>query len=631
MHRPLLSSTIPAMIQHVIAGREQAPAMHWFAQAGWQSLSYQQLGSRIKNLGLGFIETGLQRGDHLAIIAPNCPEWILCDLAFASIGVVTVPIHPTLNVAAMKEILADSQARGMVLAESLLPKCGQRLQQHFKKKTAGVMFLLERQNGEAEQRGKDEPWLTLAKIEARGAAMADKRRFYARMEEVSADDLFTLVYTSGATGKPRGVMISHRNVLANIDGALELMGRFLNMPQECFLSFLPLAHAFERQVHYIMLAIGAKIAYARSLETVGEDLRTTEPTLFIAVPRFLEKSYARIREKVEGQKLLGRFLFPWLRRTALKRAAGKKVWTLPLAQLLFFNKIRARMGRRLRFAISGGGALDPDLARFFTGMQIPILEGYGLTEASTIIGVNPLDAIHFGTVGPPFYNYETRINDNNELLVRGPSVAKGYFRKPKESAEVFSKDGWLHTGDMVSRDEDGYLMITGRLKEILITAGGKSIAPQKLEHLLQELAWVDQACVVGDGKPFLVAVVVVSAQAKRILESSNATDTSVITDDDSLASLVLDERLWDVATAAIDKINEKLSSYETIKRFALLAEPFSQENDLLTPTLKLRRHAISATYAKVIELLYGDSSLVVENRIPLLPRDFKQSSQTTGT
>jgi long-chain acyl-CoA synthetase len=425
------------------------------------------------------------------------------------------------------------------------------------------------------------------------------REFHDRARSVQADDLATIIYTSGTTGEPKGVMLTHGNLMANIAGVRAVLDLG---PEDVGLSFLPLCHAFERLVAYFYLVHGVSIVFAESFNTIARDLQMVRPTVTTGVPRVFEKLHDRVIAKgleasglkrrifqravqlasVRGRLLeSGRPLSPWLRLQAA------------VADRLVYRRVREVMGGRLRFAVSGGAPLRPEIGRFFFGVGIPLIEGYGLTETAPVLTVMPLDAIRFGTVGRPLPNVELRIADDGEVLARGPNVMVGYFGRPDETAQVL-RDGWFHTGDVGSVDEDGYLRITDRKKELIVTSGGKNIAPQPIEGALRAHPLIAEAVVIGEQRAFLALLIVpdLAALQGRFPDARDA------------ASLQGRQEITAAFQEAVDAINARLAQFERIRRFALLPREFSIEAGELTPTLKVKRRVVEERYRDQIEGLY---------------------------
>jgi long-chain acyl-CoA synthetase len=422
---------------------------------------------------------------------------------------------------------------------------------------------------------------------------------------VKPDDLATIIYTSGTTGEPKGAMLTHGNIASNVAAGLRV---FDLSPTDTQLSFLPLCHIFERMAGlYAMLGGGVTIAYARGLETVAEDAQELRPTILTGVPRFFEKVYARVMENAFALPPLRKVIFHWGLRTgrevarlrfARRRPGPWLAFRARIADRLVGHKIRERVGGRLRFCISGGAPLPPKVMEFFFAVGIPVLEGYGLTETSPVICVNTLGREKPGSVGPPIPGVEVKIGDEGEILTRGPHVMKGYFGND-EATRAAIRDGWFHTGDVGHLDADGYLVITDRLKDLLVTAGGKKVAPQPLEGRLKTSRWIAEAVLLGDHRPYVVALLVPNFVN---LETYAKNHGWTFSGKDDLVRLPQALAMYQ---AEVDALNAGLAPFETVKRFALLTRDLSQEAGELTPTLKVRRRVIQQKFADLIESLYA--------------------------
>jgi long-chain acyl-CoA synthetase len=613
------------MIHEVASRHEQRPALRYFHHEAWHGLTWGEVGQRVKNLGLGFmsLDDGLKPQDRVAIIAANRPEWVLSDFALSSIGVVTVPIYHTLDAESVEWILQDSGCRGAVVVGEL---AAEKLQQL--KKTA-LEWVVVADIKELPESGHQQQWIRFDELLKRGEAHTEKQTYFNRLEQVDRQQLFTIIYTSGTTGTPKGAMLTHENFLTNIESSVK---RFrLGEGSEVYLSCLPLSHAYERHCQYVLLALGNEVVYTRGLDHLAEDLLTVAPTVLVVVPRVLEKFYNRVQEQLKSRSNFTRKLFHWAVKKGEAAWAGHKPFGIGLAKFLILNKITSRMGKRLRFVVCAGTAINPQLALFFNAVGICVLEGYGMTESSPVIAVNEVGAIRIGTVGKVYENLEAKIGGDGALMVRGPSIFKGYWNNPKETAKSLDADGWLNTGDSAEIDPQGYLKITGRIRDVIKTAGAKMIAPQRLEEKMKAQPWCDQVCILGEGRPFLVALIVLEAKfVQRFLMPQAAAEATrnrspVVLEPLPLEKLILQEGLWENIEKEVEQINNGLAPFETIKRFALLAQPFSENSGNLTPTQKVRRHIITKQYADLMGALYGDHSQVWKGTTPLLPRKFQQS------
>jgi len=566
-------------------------------------LSTRDWFDRIRDLSLGLSSLGVSAGDRVAIMSESRPEWLIADLAILSLGAVTVPVYSTLTAPQTRYIVKDAGAR-----VAFVSTAGQL------EKVQAVRHDLPLLEEIVSFEPVDHPSpavLTLEAVAERGHGRLTGewgvgREFRDRAKEVKPGQLATIIYTSGTTGEPKGVMLSHHNLVSNMIAGHSVVP--VN-EEHIGLSFLPLSHAFERLVSYVCLAEGVTIIYAESMETVGRDIVTVRPTVLTGVPRVYEKFEARILERGSALPQPRRTLFHWGVKVAMARgrveAAGGRAGGLlglevALADRLVFSKIRENVGGRLRVLISGSAPLPVSVAEFFAGIGLPITEGYGLTETSPIISANPLNAPRLGTVGKPLPGVEVRIADDGEVLARGPNVMMGYYNKPEETAAVL-KDGWLHTGDVGSIDADGYLSITDRKKDLIVTAGGKKIAPQPIEAALKRSPLVGECVVLGDRHRFASALIVpeFGALERRLKDLGRPPgDREALVKRDDVLALYQE---------IVDALNSDLSQYERLKKFKLLPREFTIESGELTPTMKVKRKTVEQSRAREIEEIYRES------------------------
>ena len=558
---------------------------------------------RVRDVSLGLDALGVGRGDRVVIMSESRPEWLIADMAILARGAVTVPVYSTLTAAQAKYIVEDAAARvAFVSTGDQLEKL-QRVRHELPSLAAIVAF--------EPPEGSSPTVLTFDALAERGHARLTGewgmgREFRDRAREIRPADLATIIYTSGTTGTPKGVMLSHANVLSNVIAGHTVVA--VN-DEDISLSFLPLSHSFERTVSYVYLAFGVTIVFAESIETVGRDLPIVRPTVMTAVPRVYEKFQARILEKGQALPQPRRTLFQWGVRVARARgragAPERKVSAVlamesAVADRLVFSKIRQSVGGRLRCLVSGSAPLPVEVAQFFAGIGLPITEGYGLTETSPIVTANPMGKPRIGTVGPPIPGVEVRIADDGEVLVRGPNVMIGYYNKPEDTAAVL-RDGWFHTGDVGTVDADGYLTITDRKKDLLVTSGGKKIAPQPIEAVLKRSPLIAEAVVLGDRRRFACALIVPNFPAlERRLKDLGRPPAE-------RSGLVVREDVVALYDEVIDALNRELSQFERIKKVRLLPREFSIESGELTPTLKVRRKAVEQNWRTEIEELYRET------------------------
>ncbi len=564
----------------------------------WVEHSFAEFREAVEAVSRGLRGLGITPGSHIAILSANRPEWAISDYACLTAGCADVPIYPTLPARQVEYILNDSGAVAVFVSDA--EQLAKILE--IRDRVSSLRHVIAFDPGLAR-----EGVLEYSKFAKAGLAAGSTTEWEAQARTVKPDDLATLIYTSGTTGNPKGVMLTHGNLTENVVSGL--MALDLRDGDEC-LSFLPLSHVFERMAgHYCMLAAGVVINYAERIDTVSNDMLERRPTVMLAVPRLYEKIYARVVEAGMSGSTLKRRVFSWAKRTAERwvdlSLGGQPVpTTLALKRMvadrLVFAKLRARTGGRIRFFVSGGAPLSADIARFFHAAGLPILEGYGLTETSPVIAVNTFAHTRLGTVGQPIVGVEVKIAPDGEILCRGPNVMRGYYRMPEATAEVLEPDGWFHTGDIGELDVDGYLKITDRKKDLIVTSGGKNIAPQPIENLLKTNRFVMNAVMLGDGRRYPIMVVVPEFGAL----TAWAAEVGIPTEDhDALIAL---PDVGDKMEGEVKKSLRELAQFEVPKKLLLVSEDFTVENGMMTPTLKVKRRAVEQRYAGQIEALYAE-------------------------
>jgi long-chain acyl-CoA synthetase len=560
-------------------------------------ISTAEFEERVRNLSAGLVELGLRPGHKVVIFSENRPEWVMTDFAVLCAGGITVPIYTSLMPEQVKYIINDSDATVVVCSNSELWLKIEAVRRELPAVRHFIMIDEEAPAGV----------LTLGEVSGRGkaAAAASPGAFDAAAGAIRPDDLASIIYTSGTTGTPKGVMLSHGNFVSN-SKALDAVTEFVHT--DTILSFLPLSHVLERMTTFSFLYKGATIAYAESVDTVAENLTEVRPTIMISVPRLFDKIYAKVMDNVLAQSPLKRKIFFWALRVGKKAGAAKlRGQPFPralaaqreLAAKLVFSKIVEKTGGRVKFFVSGGAPLSKDVAEFFYALGVTILEGYGLTETSPVLTCNTFPKLRFGTVGQPVPGVEIKIAPDGEILARGPNVMKGYYKKEAETREVMA-GGWFHTGDIGYLDPDGFLVITDRKKDLIITAGGKNVAPQPIENLLKANPFVLNAVVVGGSRKFISALIVPDFEKLEAYARANGIpfrDRAELCRREDIASFML---------AEVNRSTPDLASYERVKKIALLDRDFELESGEVTPTLKLRRSFIEAKYKPAIDLLYKE-------------------------
>jgi long-chain acyl-CoA synthetase len=572
-------------------------AQMYRTSAGWQSISAQEMLRRVAGLSKALAELGIVSGDRVGLFAPNCPEWHTADFAIQGLGAVTVPIYFNESHDRLVYILNDSGARVVFTAGAAQAKkiseCRSRIPALEHVISAAP---------DSELNGDILRYETLI-ASTTDADVAEYRR---RAAEITGNNLATIIYTSGTTGEPKGVMLSHSNLSSN---AIDSASNHQLLPSDVALEFLPLAHVYERTAAYSYICNGVAIAYLERIEDVPQALLEVHPTLTCAVPRFFEKIYSNILEKGGRESGIKRNIFDWALRVAEEsvpwRAYGKSAspglklrWRV--ADALVYSKIREGLGGGTQRFSAGGAPLAPELAEFFWSVGVTIHQGYGLTETSPVVTANTPTANKIGTVGRPIPNVQVKIAEDGEILVKGPNVMQGYYHKPEATREVFTSDGWFRTGDIGRLDEDGYLIITDRKKELLKTAAGKFVAPAPIENTLKTSPYITNAIVVGDTRKFVSVLIVPNfaniEAAARKAGHDFATPTQ----------MTGDSWVRDLLSSEIERLTAPLAQYEKPKRFALLEQDFTYAGGELTYTMKMKRRVIEQRYRDVIARLYAD-------------------------
>lgn len=592
-------STLAELLAWRVAQTPEGDAYRVYDEArqAWTGCSWLAFGERVARFARALAAIGVKRGDRVAILLPNGLDHVSIDQAALSLGCVPVPMHAVDNPASIAYILADSEA-ALLVADSKA--------QWQAIAATGVLaptlrhVVLRECDGPADAGGP--AVLSLDVWRARSDAFAAAAEAFAGPRE---EDLATLVYTSGTTGKPKGVMLTHRNVLANVKAILQ---HLQPRSDDVYLSFLPLSHTFERTCgYYLPVACGACVAFARSVSQLPQDMKTVRPTILVSVPRIYERVYAQVQSTLEASPLKQR-LFRWAQAVGWRRfcraqklpleqdgSPGLDALAWPLLSRLVAQPLLAQFGGRLRVAVSGGAALSQTIAHTFLGLGLPIVQGYGMTESAPVVAANTPEDNNPATVGRPLPGVEVRIGDNKELLVRGPNVMRGYWKREEDTARALA-DGWLHTGDQAAI-EDGRVRILGRLKEIIVTSTGEKIAPVDLEMAIMADPLFEQAYAFGDNRPFIASIVVLGRAPWERLARGLGLDPA---DPESL-------RAPPAVHAALVRINEltaSFPSYAQPRNVALTLEPWTVENALITPTLKLKRNNLVARYGDLIDALY---------------------------
>ncbi len=555
---------------------------------GWVSLSWRQMLAEVARWQAALAKEGLQKGDRVALMLRNCPQWVMFDQAAMSLGLVTVPLYTVDRAENIAYIVNDSGAK------VLLFETAEQWQELNAVKA--LMPSVQR-------------FISLDEVVADEARLLCAAHALPSSAELQAPvpcemgELASIIYTSGTTGKPKGVMLSHRNMLSNTHSAL---GTFALYSDDLLLSFLPLSHTFERTCgYYLQVMTGATVAYARSIPLLSEDLQTIHPTILISVPRIYERIYSAISAKLEEGPPLRKKLFHlavevgWAR---FEHEQGRGPWKLsfllwPLLDKLVAQKLLARLGGRLRTAVTGGAALDADISRMFVGLGLPVVQGYGLTETSPIVTGNHLDSNFPDSVGQPIRGVQVKLGAQNALLVKGPNVMMGYWNNEAATRAMIDADGWLNTGDIARISETGHVYITGRLKEIIVMANGEKIPPADMEAAILHDPLIDQVMILGEGKPYLVALAVLNP----VVWPDIAAKVGVRPD---MPESLTDSNVEAKVLRRIARNIRAFPGYAKVNRVLLLTEPWTIDNGLLTPKLSMKRDKIVAKFAREIDALY---------------------------
>jgi long-chain acyl-CoA synthetase len=577
----------------------QKPAFSFKEKGEWKEFTWEVVVEKAEKLAAGLAQLGIQKGQKVALMSHNRLEWALIDYAAQAIGAVLTPLYPSLLEDQVKYILDDSEAEVVIVSDELLYLKVKNVQSSLK--YTKYFYLMD--EGDVSLPAA---WKSLADLAKTGKDYLEQHPNFIveSIAKISQNDVATLIYTSGTTGEPKGAILTHHNFLSNVESASSIIPV---SKDDSFLSFLPLSHIFERMAgHYLSCYHGATVYYAESIDTVADNLKEVKPTLMISVPRLYEKIYAKVLDGVEAGSPIKQKIFHWaigvgkvyIKKIMMKEMVGKALQIkYNLAHKLVFSKLHAAIGGRNRFMVSGGAPLSPEIAEFFGAVGIRILEGYGLTETSPVIAVNQLDAFRFGTVGPIIPGVEVKIAEDGEILSRGDHIMVGYFKKEAETKEAIDEEGWFHTGD-IGVFEDGFLRITDRKKNIIVTSGGKNIAPQPIENALVTTKYIEQAMMVGDKRKFCTAVIVAAEDPLKEWAKSQGKSFN------TYEELVKLDGVKKLILAEIKKATPRLASYETIKNIVLATSPFSIESGELTPSLKIKRPVVEGKYAAEIEEMY---------------------------
>jgi long-chain acyl-CoA synthetase len=553
----------------------------------WLSRTFKESGRKILSIAGALRSIGVKKGDKVAVISQTRSEWLLTDLAIQSCGAITVPIYPNISPETASFILKDSEAE-VVFSEK--PKNLEKLD------LSGVKNVIIFEKDKEKESGD---FILLDEFENKGENLHDKVSF----EKIGLDDIATIVYTSGTTGLPKGVILTQGNILSMVHSVSQII-----QPKEddVIFAWLPFAHIFGRLIIFYSAYNAVSVAYAESLVKIIENIKDIRPTLFPSVPRIYEKAYERIRASASSSPLkakifefaqkIGEIYVEYLRNS---EAPPPHILLLyKFADALVFSKIREVFGGRIRLCISGGAAIRPEIAKFFTAAGIKLLEGYGLTETASVVAVNRENKFKFGSFGLPIPYVDLKISPDGELLINAPSVTPGYYKREEETRELFTEDGWMKTGDLVEMDEEGFLFFKGRKKNIIVTSFGKNIAPEPIEEEIKKDPLIDSVAIFGDERPYLVALITLNRQ--ELLEFAKRSNIK-----GDVNALIKNEAVRKYVKEVIDRVNEKRPSYERIHKFEIIPDEWTSETGELTPTLKVKKYEIYNKYKDIIEKLYS--------------------------
>ena len=591
--------TIPALFIYAAEKFDRSDALNYKRDGVWNRISSFEVVRRAENIALGLRSLGVAKGDRVAIFAANSPEWTLSDAGCQFAGVIDVPIYTTLSSDQVKYILNDSSSRVLFVdtlaaferVKDAVAECSS---------VEHIVFFDAPDNVPSNA-------ISLADLEARGRELRGREPdlIAALANAVEPEDIATLIYTSGTTGEPKGVMLSHTNLISN---AIDASNQLAFSPTDVCLSVLPLSHVFERTGMYLYFVNGMAVYYAESVEKVPDNLKEVRPTIILGVPRIFEKVFEKARLKAARSSALKERIFDFAidaaKRFARANEEGKVSLGLKvrhaLAEKLVLSKFREFFGGRLRYCITGGAALADEIYLIFTGANIAIMQGYGMTEASPVISANSPGSKRIGTVGVPIRNVRVRIADDGEIEVNSPGVMKGYFNKPDATKEAFTPDGWLRTGDIGRIDEDGFLIITDRKKELFKTSGGKYIAPSPIEQMIRSSKFVNQVVLVGNERKFPAALIVPNFEMLASYAELKGLDLETPQD------FCSNEKILDLFERQVAEATSSLSQYEKVKKIALIENELTVENGELTPTLKVKRRVVDELYRSTIDALYHE-------------------------
>ncbi|TAL33736.1 MAG: long-chain fatty acid--CoA ligase [Spirochaetes bacterium] len=595
-------TSMGAIFQNRAAKYGEKAMVAYKKDGAYVDLSWNQMNDMVHKLAWYLLSSGIKKGDKVALFSENRWEWWLTDLAILSIGAVNVPVYATNSADEAEYILDNSESKACICGSN--DHLDRVLSVKKKLKKLKDIIIID------APKGKKPGVITIQEAMKKGEAYKGKANFEKALKAIKLSDLATLIYTSGTTGNPKGVMLTQNNFVSNVNQIMNGIEEYLT-ENDTFLSFLPLSHSLERTAgYYLAMFVGVKVAFAESFQTIQSDFVMVKPTGLISVPRLYEKIHSGIVAKVADAPPVKKALFNWAMGVAKQNLpyvckniapTGLIGFKVNLAEKLIFSKLKAALGMdQLRLAVSGGGPLSVSDAEFFLGMGLRILEGFGLTETTPVTNYNRPWLIKPGTVGPAVKDTEIKISDEGEILIKGPQVMKGYYKNPADTKEAFTKDGFFRTGDIGMIDEDGYLSITGRIKDIIITAGGKNISPQNIENSLKTSHYIEQVAVIGDRRKYLAALIVPAFEELKKWAKKSGIAFS------SNQDLIENAQVNAMVGEEVKKYTKQFARVEQIRKFRLLDAEWTQATGELTPSLKVKRKIVNTKYAAEIESLYPE-------------------------
>ena len=568
----------------------------------YEPISYGAFEKDVDTLSAFLKNSGIVAKDRVAILSENRPGWYLSDMAILNIGAINVPLYPSLPANQIEYILGNCSAKAIIVSNMLQLGKILSIWQNLPELTLVVVM------NRLEEVVEDV--LDLNQVKAKGEKILEEKPWILAGTIVEPDDVATIIYTSGTTGLPKGVMLTHRNICENVKSCSSIIRLD---ESDCSLSFLPLSHAYERTGgYYLLFSCGAAIYLAESIETISLNMTEARPTIIFTVPRLFDRIKLSILKQISTQSAIKQKIFYWAVKTGEKyhkeineKGAAGKILSVQhaLAEKLVYQKIKNKFGGRLRYFVSGGAALPQKIGEFFQALDISILEGFGLTETAPVTHVNRPEKIKYGTVGPAVDKVHVKIAEDGEILLKGPNIMKGYWNDEDATREVI-KDGWFYTGDIGVIDRDGYLKITDRKKHIIVTSGGKNIAPIPIENLISESPYVDQVIVIGEKRPFLIALIVPDFNKLKDFAAKEGILAA------TSKELINNKSVQQIFEKLIHTVSRQLATHEKVRKFLLVDTAFTIENDHMTPTMKLKRKAITTRYASEIDKVYNTLNMV---------------------